>query len=494
MAAKPLQGAPGGVGYDLLVKGGTVVSPDGMRAVDIGVRAGKVAALLSPDEPVFARESLVVDGLHILPGCIDPHHHLWEPGFCAKSDFSDGTRTAIAGGVTTIIDHPLTIPEVLDRGILEEKARIGEETSYCDFALHGGVSASNHKELAGLWEAGATAFKIFMCESGSAVEQLDDADLLSALRHIGAIGGIALFHAENQRLLDYYEAKVRATGRGDPLTLTDWRPPEVEVEAINRATYFCEISGAKGVFIHTSVPEGCDIASAARDRGVSVVVETCPHYLYLTTTDLAERGPWIKCQPPVRDPARVQRLWQHLSRGDIVMIGSDHGPVHKALKERGRDDMWAAQGGLPSVETMIPLMLDAVSAGKLTLGQFVSLASTYAARWYGLYPRKGIIAPGADADFTVVDLNATWRVQAENLEGPTGWTPFEGRMVRGRVRFTVVRGCIVAVDGKPTTHAHPGYGRFYRADHTHAGDLAHAQPGGPGGDRRSPAATPGDRY
>lgn len=493
MGTNPHEVEPGGGGYDLRLTGGTVVSPKGTHAMDIGVRGGKVAAVLSPDEPAFARESLDVSGLCVLPGCIDPHHHLWEPGFCAKSDFSDGTRTAIAGGVTTIIDHPLTIPEILDRTTLEEKAGIGEETSYCDFALHGGVSASNHEKLAEMWDAGATAFKIFMCESGSAVEQLDDADLLSALRHIGAFGGIALFHAENQRLLDYYEARVRATGRRDPLTLADWRPPEVEVEAINRATYFCEISGAKGVFIHTSVPEGCAIASAAQARGVSVVVETCPHYLYLTTADLAERGPWIKCQPPVRDPGRVQRLWQHLGRGEIVMIGSDHGPVDKALKERGRDDMWAAQGGLPSVETMIPLMLDAVTGGRLTISQVASLTSTYAARWYGLYPRKGIIVPGADADFTVVDLNASWRVEAKNLVGPTGWTPFEGRTVRGRVRFTVIRGCVVAIDGKPTRHARPGYGRFYRADHTHAGDLAYAQPAGTGVDRGSGATTQADR-
>jgi dihydroorotase-like cyclic amidohydrolase len=171
------------------------------------------------------------------------------------------------------------------------------------------------------------------------------------------------------------------------------------------------------------------------------------------------------------------------------MIGSDHGPVDKALKERGRDDMWAAQGGLPSVETMIPLMLDAVAAGKLTISQVASLTSTYAARWYGLYPRKGIIAPGADADFTVVDLNASWRVKAENLVGPTGWTPFEGRTVHGRVRYTIIRGCVVAVDGKPTTGARPGYGRFYRADHTHAGDWASAQSPGTAMDRRSPAMT-----
>lgn len=460
--------------YDLLLKGGLVVTTGGVREVNIGVRDGKIAALLSKNEAALARQSLDFTGLHVLPGCIDPHCHLWEKGFVAEPDFSDGTRSAIAGGVTTVIDHPLTAPEVLNDSILTEKAKLGEATSFCDFALHAGVSTSNHSRLRGMWEAGATAFKIFMCRSGSAVDQLDDASLLSALRQIGSFEGIALFHAENQRLLDSNEAQLRAAGRTDPMTLVDWRPPEVEAEAINRATYFCEVSKAKGVFIHTSVPEGCILARQARDRGANVIVETCPHYLYFSTEDLRDKGPWIKCQPPVRNPERVERLWEQIRAGGIVMIGSDHGPVDRTLKERGLTNMWLAQGGVPSIETMVPLMLDAVSAGRLTVEQIASLTSTYTARWYGLYPRKGAIALGSDADFTVVDLSATWRVQAAELQTRCGWTPYEGCTIRGRVRYTIIRGLTVAVDGKPTKAAHPGYGRFYAADHAHAGDPAYA--------------------
>jgi allantoinase len=454
--------------YDLLLQGGFAATSRGVEEVNIAVRGGKIAALLSGHESVPARQVLDLTGLHVLPGCIDPHCHLWEQGFVAEPDFSTSTRSAIAGGVTTVIDHPLTYPEVLNASILREKATLGERTSYCDFALHGGVSASNHSELRGMWDAGATAFKIFMCRSGSAVEELDDASLLSALRHIGSFGGIALFHAENQRLMDANENMLRAAGRKDPLTHAEWRPPEVETEAINRATYFCEIARARGVFIHTSVPEGCIIASRARKRGVDVVVETCPHYLYFSTDDLPEMGPWIKFQPAVRDPERVDRLWDAIRSEEIAMIGSDHGPVDPALKERGLTDMWQAQGGVPSVETTVPMMLEAVSAGKLGIAQLVSLTSTYAARWYGLYPRKGVIALGSDADFTVVDLNTTWRVQAADLETPCGWTPFEGRVIRGRVRYTIIRGVVMAANGKPTKEAHPGYGRFYPANHVNA--------------------------
>jgi len=228
------------------------------------------------------------------------------------------------------------------------------------------------------------------------------------------------------------------------------------------------------VFIHTSVPEGIDMAARARSRGVRVVVETCPHYLYLTTRDLETLGPWIKCQPAVRDPERVAGLWARLGRGDIMMIGSDHGPVEPALKRRGLEDMWDAQGGIPSAETMMPLMLRSVTEGRLTLPELVSRTSTYAARWYGLYPRKGHIAVGSDADFTVVDLHREWEVRAANLDSPCRWTPYEGWTIRGQVRYTIIRGRTVASDGKLTTAAAPGYGRFHAADHAHAGDPQYA--------------------
>jgi allantoinase len=399
---------------------------------------------------------------------------LWEPGFCAAPDFADGTQAAIAGGITTIIDHPLTIPEILDRSRFEAKAELGERTAFCDFSLHGGINASNHRALRDMWEAGATGLKTFMCQSGSAVEELDDGLLLSAVREVGSFGGIVLFHAENQRLMDYYEAQLRAAGRRDFMILADWRPPEVEAEAINRAIYFCQIAGARGVFVHTSVPEGIDMVTSARARGIPVVVETCPHYLYLTTDDLAVQGPWVQCQPPIRDPGRVQGLWERLALGDIMMIGSDHGPVEPARKQRGMTDMWATHGGIPSAETMVPLMLQAVADGRLTLQQLVSRTSTYAARWYGLYPRKGHIAVGADADFTVVDLAQEWQVRAADLDSPCGWTPYEGRRIRGRVRYTIIRGQTVAVDGKPAASAIPGYGRFYAAHRDHIGDPHYA--------------------
>lgn len=455
--------------FDVVYRNGIVVNVDGSREVDVAVSQGRIAALLPPGEAAETLSDIDISGMHILPGCIDPHTHLWEPGLVAGCDFVDGTRAAACGGITTVIDHPLTLPEVLTLDIFEEKKALGERTSYVDFALHGGISKSNHDQLRKMWEAGATAFKIFMCESGSAVEYLDDTSLGVALEVVGGFSGIVIAHAEDQALMDTHEVSLRATGRKDNLTLVDWRPAEVEALAIARFIGHCEKTGSRGVLVHTSVPEGCDLAARARGRGTQVVVETCPHYLYLSTEDLAALGPWIKCQPPVRDPERVAGLWDNLANGRVAMIGSDHGPVERHLKEQGVSNMWAAQGGMPSVETMIPLMLQGVNDGRITLEQLVLVTSTYAARWYGLYPRKGLIAEGSDADFTIVDLKEEWTVHGESLTSGCGWTPFEGLTITGRVRHTVVRGRTIARDGRLVAEIAPGYGLFISADHTNAG-------------------------
>lgn len=455
--------------YDSVLRGGVVVNVDGKRQVDVAVLEGKVAALLPRAAEVEAAEILDVRGMYILPGCIDPHTHLWEPGLVARSDFRDGTRAAACGGVTTIIDHPLTIPEVISIGVFNDKRELGETTSYLDFALHGGITRTNHAELKPMWDAGATAFKFFMCESGSAVEHLRDTDIRNALEVVGSFSGIVMAHAEDQLLMDLNERSLRATGRVDNMSLVAWRSPEVEIEAISRLAQHCVDTGTSCVVVHTSVPEGCDLAKGARTNDADVVVETCPHYLYFTEADLDALGPLVKCQPPVRDEKRVQRLWHSLADGDVMMIGSDHGPVRRDLKDIGENDIWAAQGGMPSVETMLSVLLDGVAAGRISIEQVVSVTSTYSARWYGLYPRKGLIAPGADADFTIVDMAEKWTVHAASLTSNCGWTPFEGRTLTGRVRRTILRGHTVAVDGRLSKDESPGYGTFLASNHEFSG-------------------------
>jgi allantoinase len=432
---------------EVVVAGGTVVTPHGRRPMDIAVRDGRIVAL---GEALDARGAERIDarGLVVLPGVIDPHSHLWEAGFVSGPDFADSTRSAAAGGITTIIEMPLTTPEVLDETVFREKAALGKRTSYVDFALHGGVSPDRFDDLAGMWEAGATALKIFTCDTGCAMKGVvADGDLVEAMSRIAAFDGLATFHAENEELLVANRARLAREGRRDNAAFAEWRSELVELEAINRILFYAGRLGTRVNIVHVSSPEGVRLVAEARARGVRATAETCPHYLYLTTDDIAERGAWVTCAPPVRGRDAPEALCDAVRDGAILTVGSDHGPVDPELKRRGSNDIFAAQPGLPGNETMVPLLLNLAAEGRLELERIAMLTAEAPARLYGLYPRKGAIEIGSDADFTIVDPDAGWTIRGEDLVGAAGWTPYEGLDVTGRVAFTVIRGRVVARDG-----------------------------------------------
>jgi len=446
--------------YDLIIQGGTVVHPRGKYRADIAVTNGKIALIANEISPANAHDCIVVNEGYILPGCIDSHMHLWEPGLIADADFKAGTLAAIAGGVTTIVDHPLTIPEVLNKEVFVQKVAIGERTSYTDFALHGGVGLDNLADLPGLWEAGCTAFKIFMCDSGSKVAGLSTAEVLAAFRMIGKIGGTVLLHAENDEMLRYNRKQLEVAGRTDAMAFVEWRPPEVEVEAIHRALFLLQGTGARAVFLHTTVPEGVTLVHEARLSGMDVWVETCPHNLYLTHDHLKVQGPWVTFSPPVRDRARTDLLWEQLGKGLIQSMGSDHGPVDAKLKKIGESNIWKGQFGIPGAETMVPLMLNAAAQKRITLERLTDILAETPAKLYGLYPRKGVIQVGSDADFTLVDMSQSYKLEARHMQTSCGWIPYEGWNVTGRITHTIIRGKVVMQMGKIA--GKPGDGRFVK--------------------------------
>ncbi len=443
---------------DLIIREGTLVSPRGRFTADIAVRDGRIAAIGRGLEPSAADHVLDAAGLFVLPGCIDSHMHLWEPGLAAEYDFRDGTRASAAGGVTTVIDHPLTIPEVLERSVFEDKVRLGEQTSYTDFALHAGVGLHNLDQLPGLWRAGCTAFKIFMCDSGSRVACLDDGRILAALRSIAAFGGIALLHCENEAMLNYNRDALQAAGRKDGMAFVEWRPPEVESEAIHRALFLLAQSRARGVILHTTLAEGVDMVTCARQAGTDAWVETTPHNLYLSHSDLRRQGAWVTFAPPVRQEAGLEELWELLRRGAIHTVGSDHSAAYAASKQAGEEDIWQSQFGVPEGETLVPLMLNAVNAGRISLERLVDVLAETPARLYGLYPRKGILGVGSDADFILVDLQRRRTLRAREMYTACGWIPYEGWQIQGCVTHTILRGKIIAEEGKVCTS--PGQGKF----------------------------------
>ena len=442
--------------FDLILKGGTIVNPRGRYKAEIGVFDGCISSIVHVYPDNSSQSELDLTNLFILPGCIDSHMHLWEPGFVADHDFTSGTLSAAAGGVTTIIEHPLSPPELLTVNRLKDKIKLGETTSYTDFGLHGGVHPKYLSELPGLWEAGCTSFKIFMSFSGTEVIGLTSGELAEALKIIGSFGGTAILHAENNDMLNYNMDRLQSEGRDDPMSFVEWRTPQLEYEAINRALFLLKGTGARGIILHTTIPEGVTMVNKARHRGMDVWVETCPHILYLTHDNLVEKGSWVTFAPPMRDKERVDQLWKQLKGGDIQIVGSDHGPVEAELKSSG--NVLVDQPGVPGAETLVPLMLNAVAEGWITLEQLTAILSENPATLYGLYPQKGTISVGSDADFTIVDLNKTRTIHASEMKTLCGWTPYEDRVIQGNVTHTIIRGNIIMQDGDIC--GPPGYGRF----------------------------------
>ncbi|MDE2789619.1 MAG: amidohydrolase family protein [Paracoccaceae bacterium] len=445
----------------VLIRGGLIVSPRQSIRADILVRDGVIAAIGRNLPVSSAARTMDVGGLTVLPGVIDPHSHLWESGFMSDPDFADSTASAVAGGITTIIDMPLTVPEVLDAETFNEKARLGERTSHTDFALHAGVSPDNLHGLAAMWHEGCTAFKIFTCETGCPMAGLtNDYDLSEALRVIGSFNGLAAFHAENNDLLNGNLERIRRDNRTDNMAFVEWRNETVELEAINRILFLASRFGTRVNIVHVTSPAGVALVERAHADGVNATAETCPHYLYLTSEDIAVRGAWLSCAPPMRGQDARDGLRSLMADGSILTVGSDHGPVDPALKRRGSNNILDGQPGLPGNETMVPLLLNLAASGTFSLNRLAEVTAESPAILYGLFPRKGVIAVGSDADFTIVDPEYNWTIKAENLVGKSGWTPYEDLSVSGKVELSIIRGKVAAEDGRPVQE--PGSAAFVR--------------------------------
>jgi dihydroorotase (multifunctional complex type) len=438
----------------LLVRGGIVVTKTGRRRADVRIVEGRIAEVgpdLRADGVTFN-----AGGLHLLPGVIDAHHHQWEPGLASRPDFRDDTASAAAGGITTILDHPLTPPEVLDGERFRDKVELGERTSFVDFGLHGGASPDRLEGLAGQWAAGATGFKVFTCETGVPMGGfVGRSDRQAVLERVAALGAIALIHAEDQGIMNRNRKQLEGAGGRPGDVFGAWRSAEAEVVAAKDVLDIARPLGTRLYFVHTSQPAVVDLVIEARGRGEPVWVETCPHYLRFTDRDLGERGMWVATAPPVRDEMARSALLSRLA-GEVDVVGSDHGSV---LPERKAvADAFRGQPGVPGNETIVPLLLDLAAGGTISLERVTALLASNPASIFGIADRKGRIEPGLDGDLTIVDLDATTTPVAERMVGVAGWTPYEGLKLRGRVEATIIRGVPVATGGAPTRE--PGFGRF----------------------------------
>jgi len=451
---------------DLHLVGGTVVTADGSFRADVVVRDGRIAAL-GLDLPPGSAEVVDVAGRLVMPGFIDAHTHMDMPfgGTVTADNWDTGTRAALAGGTTTIVDFALQEP---GRGLVDAveawHAKAAAKTRI-DYGLHVAITDLTDavkREIAELPAHGVCTVKLFMAYKGTTLFTADE-DLFEVLQLAPSSGVLVMVHAENGDVIGKLQAQALARGDVDPIWHARTRPAGVEAEATDRAIRLAEIADAPLAVVHVTCSGALDAIRRARERGRTVYAETCPQYLVLDDSALARpdfEGAKFVCSPPLRDARNQEPLWGGLRMGDLLLVGSDHCSFDFAgQKELGRGDFTKIPNGMPGVEERpFVLWTHGVGEGRISPEQFVAALSTNQARVHGMYPRKGVIAPGADADLVVWDPGRAVSATQSNRHGDADYTPYEGMAFTGGPERVYVRGRLAFHDG--AVRAEPGSGRF----------------------------------
>jgi len=457
----------------LLISGGSVVNATGAAPMDVLVDGETIAALYAPGraEGVTADTTIDATGKYVIPGGIDVHTHMELPfgGTAASDTFETGTRAAAWGGVTTIVDFAVQrTGEVVQDGLAAWHAK-ADGNCAIDYGFHmilGGVDDESLKAMDQLVEhEGVTSFKLFMAYPG--VFYSDDGQILRAMQRAAGNGAMIMMHAENGIAIDVLVAEALARGETDPVHHGITRPSALEGEATSRAIVLAGVAGAPLYVVHLSASEALAAVAAARDAGRNVFAETCPQYLYLTLEDQLGapgfEGAKYVCSPPLRTKhASHQRdLWQGLRTDDLAVVSTDHCPFcFKDQKELGRGDFSKIPNGIGGIEHRMDLIYQGVVDGHLSPARWVETCSTTPARLFGLYPRKGVVAPGADADLVVYDPAGRTRIGVDTHHMNMDYSAYEGYEIAGKVDTVLSRGSVVVSDGEFRGRA--GHGRFVR--------------------------------
>ncbi|MDQ4059615.1 MAG: dihydroorotase family protein, partial [Pseudomonadota bacterium] len=392
---------------------------------------------------------------------VDIHVHFRDPGLTHKEDWATGSAAAAAGGVTTVFDMPNTNPPTGTLEAYAMKREAARSKSIVNFGIYGLLGTDNLHVLELLAEAGVAGFKLFMGDTTGHLPCPDDGTILEGFEIIAALGLRTTVHAENTPILRHRERRIREAGRTDLLAHLDSRPDVCVLEAVNRTAIFAEWTGARVHIAHESTRLTLPFLRFFKERGVDLTAETCPQYLVLSTDDMhGLNGSVLKVNPPIRGPENKDALLDALAGGLIDILSTDHAP-HLPEEKRG-NEVWAVASGLTGVETSMRLMLTFVNEGRITLEDYVRMASAGPARAFGLYPRKGVLQPGADADIVLVDIGRRDVIRAERLHSRGKVTPYEGRETVGLPVMTLVNGTVVMRDGEVI--GQPGTGRQVRPE------------------------------
>ena len=448
--------------FDLFLKNGLIVTEDSIFNGGIAIKDGKIIQLVGNDVAVDALQVINLAGKTVLPGLVDGHAHFNEPGREHWEGYRTGTMSAAAGGVTTVLDMPLnSTPPTIDRERLVEKRRVAKQNAVVDYGHWGGLVDNNLQELDGLNREGVIGFKGFASNSGVDFARLNDDILYAALIQMKSMGNLIGLHAENEWVTAYLGEQLRKSGRIDRAAWSESRPPITEVETILRAITWARETGGNLHIVHVSTAGGFKAIEKARSEGTRVTGETCPHYLFFDEDDFKETGPSLKCAPPIRSGAEMEELWKAVLSGLVDTIGSDHSPCNWEEKEKGMNNIWKAWGGVSGIQSMLPALLtEGFHKRGMSLTQLVKLTSANPARLFGLYPKKGALLPGSDADLVVVDIDREWTLNSSQLFYKNQHSAYVDKKFIGAVTQTFVRGRTVYQDGE--IKVEPGFGELVK--------------------------------
>ena len=427
----------------VVVRSRRVVTQDGIRPAAIHVHEGRIKAVTAhPDVPAGALVRDAGDFL-VMPGLVDTHVHVNDPGRAEWEGFETATRGAAAGGVTTIVDMPLnSVPATTSAAALKAKRAAAQGHTAVNVAFWGGIVPGNTAELPALCDAGARGFKCFLVPSGvDEFPAVDERDLRAALPVLAERGLPLLVHAELPGPIE-----AAAVADGNRRAYSTWlasRPARAEVEAIRLLVRLAREFGTRIHIVHVSAAEAIPLIRHARAEGLRITAETCPHYLTFAAEDISAGATQFKCAPPLRDRANRDALWQALVAGDLQLVASDHSPCPPSMKCLRDGDFMKAWGGIAGLELSLPAVWTGLSSRGGGLERLTEWLSTAPARLAGFEGRKGVIAPGADADLVIWDPNATFIVDPERLHQRHKLTPYAGMTLRGRVDATLIRGHLV---------------------------------------------------
>jgi len=474
--------------YDVIVRNARIPQGDDTILTNILVKDEVIAGFIGDTTGMEFDKEIDAKGLLTLPGCIDSHTHFMYQGFGHRENFLTGTAAAASGGVSTIIDMPCcSVPSVRSVKQLNTKLDICGPQALVDFAFWGGVTGEDVREgwldvVQEQADAGVVAFKVYMTPSVPTFPRVTDPEMFEAFKAVAKTGLAVGIHAENFAMCDFYVRKTREEGRMDGPAWAEARMELAEKVAIELGISFAEASGARLHIVHMSTGIGAKLIGDAKQRGLSVTSETCPHYLTLNYQDaMTEHGASAKIAPPLRTKLDNEMHWAALNSGAIDFVATDHAP-YEAKTEKDGKDIWTAFPGIPGVETMVPVVIsEGYNKGRLSLSKLVEVLSTNAAKHYGLYPKKGAMHIGSDADFTIVDLERKWTIKQEKQVTLAKYNPLHNMELTGKPVMTVVRGHVVydetqegvlptkedysVIFNTPDENQSAEYNRSYRKDH-----------------------------